>query len=207
MNLYIDAALELNILNDEQISFIEDIWSKDDNLSVHLTGAAGTGKTFIALHCVLEFLTSSDSSNLVLFVCQTTSLSLHFCRWLLVRLKRSPRLHNSILNRIRFLACGKRENQSFRIKLSKNGDLYDVAVKIPKDADFGIAIFDESHHAFCKSTVLSQEYKILLQCLLSEEHGCKCLLLSDSSQAYSTSSSVRIPSVNNEFSLKTSADL
>ena len=95
-------AFELDSLNDEQKKFILEVWKTNRKKRVHLKGAAGTGKTFVALHCVLDHLTEETIEEdilPVLFVCPTLSLSFHFTRWLLARLSRSNETRDRLLKR------------------------------------------------------------------------------------------------------------
>lgn len=99
LELYEKAVLKLNTLTSEQDKLRQ--YCKDEP-QVHIKGVAGTGKTFIALHLLLNHFTKRDYTN-VLFVCRNLALAFHFLRWVLIRLDTIKSKQDSLLKRMFFL--------------------------------------------------------------------------------------------------------
>ena len=97
---YYNTILRLNTLTAHQRQKLDEVRSIETN--VHVKAPAGAGKTFIALHQILELLHSSESSA-VLFVAPAVGLVLFVVRWIVQRVGGRERKVNRLLSRLQLL--------------------------------------------------------------------------------------------------------
>jgi superfamily I DNA/RNA helicase len=86
---------------------------------VHVMGPAGSGKTFVALHLILQVL-SGDALAHILFVVKNTALAYYVAKWLWVRVSTKPGSRQEevrqVLNRFHVLCGTALERASFSVE-------------------------------------------------------------------------------------------
>ena len=135
----------------------------DGSKNFHLSAAAGSGKTFVAVQRVLDTLKQHD--GMALFVAPTQSLCLHFLRWIAMMhagdlVERSQRAAiMALFRRLRLLhkpyACFRKVRmESNLLVLSDDKDV---------SYEFLVAVVDESHDIYrpcpCKGPDSAQMQK------------------------------------------------
>ena len=143
-----------------------------------MAGAAGSGKTFVGVHLILEKLRANPDANM-LFAAQTHGLVLFVAKWLAQRAACTVE-RDSILTRVHFmyaLAEGKQIEGPFEIELdtvAKEGRL--KLVPATTKPEYALVVVDEAHHV----TVVPGNKQII------QEHAAtgktELLYLSDLSQ-------------------------
>ena len=106
---------------------------------IHICGPAGSGKTFVGLHLLLEAV-QSDAALTVLVVAKNQSLLLSTVNWLCMRLGEDTRA--AVLRRTFMLHTPFDVPRAVRVSKSK-------LVTLPSDVtSFGLVVADEAHHLF-----------------------------------------------------------
>ena len=154
---------------------------------VHVRAPAGAGKTFIALHMMLEILLGAADSY-VLFVAKTRALGLFIAKWLTNRLPQEQlageatgeRLH--LLERLHVVApaAGGRLSRSDRprgVRLSADQRRFEFREVAEKRSKYGGVFVDEAHHLYMDLEVASIVTDLL------KMGTDKRMLLSDTSQS------------------------
>ena len=91
--MYEMTILRLDTLTPHQQQVLTEC-EKNDHQHVHIDAAAGTGKTFIALHRLLHILLN-DPEAMVLFVAKSPALAFFFVGWLVMRVEDVTAKHAS----------------------------------------------------------------------------------------------------------------
>lgn len=158
------------------------------NKDIHLKGAAGAGKTFVALHCIMNVLNSKvDTTARVLYVARNKPLCLFVIRWICHRVS-NPMERLAKLSRVEVLYAPLdaeplsvalvRDRIGFQPRPS--GPLQPT---VARTADgpappprYELIVVDEAHHIF-KSTASRESVGKLV------ELSSRMLLVSDLSQS------------------------
>ena len=194
--VYEATALKLNKLSEEQRKVIDDMRSSE-RPHAHITGPAGSGKTFIALHLALEVLRQDGN---VLFVSRNEALGFFFAKWCLGRL-RTQMTPKSAWERIERLfivstASGKTAISKCAFDASKSRI---SCSEIENDVTFALIIVDEAHNVYrttsarrltlarTQSLKKKNDTRALLEPILENktaaDSAAQVMLLSDASQS------------------------
>eukprot|EP01050_Picozoa_sp_SAG11_P015346 SAG11_NODE_1981_length_3967_cov_4.093330_1_plen_844_part_10 len=137
--------------------------------NLHIKAAAGAGKTFVALHYMLELL-QGDSNSCVLFVAKNMALAFFVAKWLVLRTDES-RGRRKLLSRLHLLYepidDGPREVELVRHTMQTTpivGGALD---------QYDLVVVDEAHHIFSNNK---------MRTVVQRYGGRRRLLLSDLSQ-------------------------
>ncbi|CAJ1407420.1 unnamed protein product [Effrenium voratum] len=142
---------------------------------LHLSAPAGAGKTFVALHYVLNTLTSS--SGYVVYVAPSKCLCLQFLTWLATRVghgSKDARKVEAMLGKVKVIHFPYDRLQTAGIDRASR-----ITLKVGKDtlpSGMVLAIFDESHDIFRPGHARRLAEKAF-------NEATQCLLLSDQSQS------------------------
>ena len=185
------AILALDKLTVHQTAKLEELRGQD---RVHLYAPAGAGKTFVALHMILQalFVPSGDEAEhvRVLFVAKNEALALFVVKWLLVRCEGEDQKRR-MLESLHILyqpsdATAPREMVLMKATLN-DGRLSTEAVERAEKYD--IEVVDEAHHVYSDASVRVEVEKYtapLLASCLPDSPGPgfpRLLILSDLSQS------------------------
>jgi len=195
LQLYEKTALKLDTLTSEQEDLLEKymILEKRKGVShLHIKGVAGTGKTFLALHILLESLNENKGKNDILFVCRNPPLAFHFMKWIYRRLDSSIKQKN-LFQRMSFLTT----KGLAQIGIGSDGKML-MEYKDMEDKKFGYIIIDECHEVFKNNTKIDSIQK-LLEIILEKNLDCTKIMLSDPSQA--SSSNITYPEGFTDFTI------
>ena len=157
---------ELTTHQKEKLENIEDLLC---NGAVHLSSPAGAGKTFVAVQCACNQITTR-SEGLVLFAAPSIGLGLYFFQWLLQRCAKDISLEH-LLSRIVVMTS---PYESF-LSLHNEGGILKPRCLSEKKMQFILAVVDEAHDVF-----RCTDYNIFFNFKVEAE---QCLLLSSKSQA------------------------
>ena len=106
---------------------------------MHLSAVAGSGKTFLAVHIVLETLKST--SGQILFIAPSLPLCFYFIRWLGRRSKHEGIFLKSLLDRVVILT----PNTNFMKLVVKGGCLVGNPSSTLSESKFELTVVDEAH--------------------------------------------------------------
>jgi hypothetical protein len=130
---------------------------------VHLMGPAGSGKTFVALHLILQALTD-DASVYILFVVKNTALAYFVAKWLWTRVSTNRGSRQAevrqVMNRFHVLCGTALERASFAVE----GGL--LVRKEVTDADVQLRLFLAAHPAMgetCQNAMQSGDKDVTKQ--------------------------------------------
>ena len=182
---------------------------------VVINGRAGSGKTYLALHFILERLTISNKINgkendgIILFCFNAESLGNEIVKWLCTRLGDSSSINekNEKLRRVHFLYnIGEKPGLLYQIQIDESFGEPELMVDYDSldDAiiyEYDLIVVDEGHHIFKKSgggflyrntfsRFLSKDKKRRkkIKRILKKNKHAQVMILCDSSQAPSTQS-------------------
>jgi hypothetical protein len=138
---YATSVLMLDQLTPHQAEKLDLCLATDED--IHLRAAAGGGKTFVALHLILQMLMRKGKR--VLFVARNRPLAMQVAKWVAQRVKGSSK-RASALSRLQLLVHPFGEGPR-AITLHK--DLL-VASPVGFDADvvYDLQVIDECHHIY-----------------------------------------------------------
>ena len=139
-NAYEASVLKLDKLTPHQEERLAQCRGERD---VHLKAPAGGGKTYIALHRILEKLMAGNQKALVLFVAKNQALSHLICTWICQRLKDNPMQRLAVLSRL-FLLFDPMEDGPREVSL-REGRLTFAAASSHR---FTMVVVDEAHHVY-----------------------------------------------------------
>eukprot|EP00729_Bicosta_minor_P007791 gene7791-8950_t len=177
-------------------------------LRSHVTGPAGCGKTFVALHMVLKMLQQRGSDSFgagtILFVGKNEALCIFFVNWIVQRLRKVKTMKwklvkQVIQKRVRALHTSPFGSGFFEPSFDKQGNVRlkpdsTSLARAGRDQVLAFVIVDEAHHIFGNNAIKADRTRVTELC----EHAKRCLLLSDISQG-TTAKTVSFP----EFAAKT----
>ena len=156
---------------------------------VHVTGPAGCGKTFIALHMVVDLIEAAGSTSKsisqespILFVGKNEALCRFFVNWILLRLRKKKKTKAAkvaMSDYVRVLHTSPFEDQVFALDFGSGGKMDFVKAKV--SSNHSLVIVDEAHHIFAAGAGPSADdaAKVTELCLTAG----RSLLLSDISQS------------------------
>ncbi|CAK9024442.1 Uncharacterized protein SCF082_LOCUS16621 [Durusdinium trenchii] len=144
----------------------------DGSQHFHLKAAAGSGKTFVAAHKVVNTLLEKDEGR-VLFVAPCKSLCLHFVRWLLA-MDTGFGAEERICSRLKLMCEPYKSFMTVSVTDKKQLQLPEEKSSV--EAQFILAVVDEAHDIF-RSDVDQGLLKETLR------RSNQCILLSDLSQS------------------------
>eukprot|EP00729_Bicosta_minor_P001740 gene1740-6643_t len=156
----------------------------------HVTGPAGCGKTFIALHMVLDMLGSTvgkagSASPSVLFVGKNEALCVFFVNWIVQRLRKLPTMKWKMVKQVITHSVRALHTSPFRPGFSKpRFDKHGGVRLVPDESSsmpeepFAFVIVDEAHHIFGNGANVDDRERATKLCNSAD----RCLLLSDISQ-------------------------
>ena len=173
---YERSLLSLTELTQHQTKALQELRESgtDEHGVIHLSAAAGAGKTFIAVKWVLDHLRMS--SGQALYIAPNKALLFHFIRWLLAFAQADRDLSSRHLSRLLVLYEPYHQVQVPVIQ----------GIKIllePATVDLQacqVKVLDEAHGIFCADT------DALIQDRLKRYNARRTVLLSDLSQGSST---------------------
>jgi hypothetical protein len=139
--------------------------------NIHIKAPAGAGKTFVALHYMLQLL-QADSNAYILFVAKNRPLALFVSRWLSKRIPNARR-RKRLLGRLHLLSAPLQEGP--RSISEVNGSLR-MAPTTGGSRKYDLVVIDEAHHVFREGGLGSTA-------LVYAPEGTRLILLSDVSQS------------------------
>lgn len=172
---------------------------------VHVTGPAGCGKTFIALHMVVDLIEAAEQSsgtlskeNPILFVGKNKALCMFFVNWISNRLRKNKKTKVAIAlveAYLRVLHTSPFGDQVFAMKFTSSTHVDLVSETV--SATYALVIVDEAHHIFATGGNGGDCRRVTHLCTSASQS----LLLSDISQTES-SGDVVFPPGHNDVVLK-----
>lgn len=163
---------------------------------VHVTGPAGCGKTFIALHMVVDLIEAAEQSsgilskeNPILFVGKNKALCMFFVNWISNRLrKKKAKIAIALVEAyLRVLHTSPFGDQVFAMKFTSSTHVDLVSETV--SAKYALVIVDEAHHIFATGGNAEDCRRITHLCTSASQS----LLLSDISQTESADNVVFPP--------------
>lgn len=155
---------------------------------VHVTGPAGCGKTFIALHMVIDLIEAAElvsgtlsKESPILFVGKNEALCRFFVNWIFHRLrkKKKTKAAKALLSAyIKVLHTSPFEGHVFSLQFGSGGGKIGFA-KEHVSSNHALVIVDEAHHIFASGRNADDAANITALCT----HASQSLLLSDISQS------------------------
>ena len=180
LTFYERSLLSLTDLTEHQNEVLQELRDAGTHEQgvIHLSAAAGAGKTFIAVKWVLDHLRMS--SGKVLYIAPNKALVFHFIRWLLA----SAHADRDSLSRYlsRLLVLYEPYDQVQVPVINGNQILFESATVDLEPCQ--VKVLDEAHCIFCADT------DSLIQDRLKSYSARSTVLLSDLSQGSSTTFSV-----------------
>ena len=171
---YEGTLLSLSDLTEHQEKKLQALERIGPGNDIHLSAAAGCGKTFVAIRHLLNKLVIWEGP--VLYVAPNKALVLHFLQWLLTfAVAQSQLTVSDLLARLMVMfepfdcfMCPSIEGNRLELVHTNSGEV---------DVEFLMLVIDESHHLFCSgSDCMKQE-------MLKKIPAGQKLLLSDLSQS------------------------
>ncbi len=176
--MYEQAVLQLEQLTPHQERRLAECRDSPRTL---LDAPAGAGKTFLALHLMLETITK-ESDKKVLFASSNPALGFFIARWILERRHaKSPCEAGSILERIHILFIKGDSLSLNELVLIDDGLLEFSKDVIAEDScSYALVVVDEAHFIFSQETL-----RVRIE-QFAKRNKTRVLLLSDTSQAETT---------------------
>lgn len=154
----------------------------------HISGPAGCGKTYIALHMVLQHLERLQScSGLlepVLFVAKNEGLAVFFVNWIVQRMLKNKKKHGTFQQIVKFISKSVYVIHSspftdtvYAPDFIANGRL--IFVPQTHDRTYSFVVVDEAHHIFDFAAHEGDRHRVTRLC----SAAANSLLLSDISQS------------------------
>ena len=176
---YEQSILMLDQLTPHQEAKLAECRASVDD--VHIQAPAGAGKTFVALHRILEMLKEKESEAIILFVARNPALCVFVAKWLNERLQKK---HSGFGDR-------KREKKLARVHAlfhpfsmgprSAGIDRGRIAFKTASEATaskpYSLLVVDEAHHLY-----RDDQMRVAIEDFVTPE-ATRRLLLSDISQS------------------------
>eukprot|EP00435_Cladocopium_sp_Y103_P066112 s485_g28.t1 len=148
--------------------------STDEQRVIHLSAAAGAGKTFLAVKWVLDHL--KMSSGKVLYIAPNKALVFHFMRWLLAFAHADRDSSSAYLARL-LVVCEPYDQVQMPVIKGNQILLASVASDLEP---YQVKVLDEAHSIF------TSDKDLLIQERLRTYSARNTILLSDLSQGSST---------------------
>eukprot|EP01043_Picozoa_sp_COSAG02_P002431 COSAG02_NODE_56_length_43700_cov_33.650765_2_plen_1893_part_00 len=164
---YYSSILRLNKLTAHQRKQLDKV--RDTEKSVHVKAPAGAGKTFIALHLMLEVLQDDASNTSVLFAAPAAGLAFFVVRWIVERVGGRERKINRLLSRLHLLFAP--------FDVPSIATIKDSGIKtrsVERCKDYSLVVIDEAHHIFRDDR---------LRTTVESYSAARYMLLSDVSQS------------------------
>ena len=150
---------------------------------VHLTAAAGAGKTFVAQKIVLDLLKDPSRDGIILFSARSVPLCLFFVKWLVKSSEaEDEQMIKTIVERVQVLYAPYKQGP-LAVKLNEEkGEIEFVGVpEGGKVQSMLLVVEDEAHHTYG-----DPELKLQVERQILRWAPCHRLLLSDVSQSQGT---------------------
>eukprot|EP00729_Bicosta_minor_P021671 gene21671-35325_t len=159
----------------------------------HIQGPAGCGKTYIALHMVIEHLESSGKASVcsapILFVARNQGLCIFFINWIVQRLLKDKKKHGSyktimglVSRSIRVLHSSPFADTVYTPEFRSSGSQLELIEHSgARDQNYTFVVVDEAHHIFATAAHDGDRDRVQLLCSAASN----TLLLSDISQSLS----------------------
>ena len=178
-NLYEDNLLALSELTKHQKEKLSEMQSSN---KIHLAAPAGAGKTFLAIHFLVDMLRNASSGR-VIYITRSKELVYHFLQWITMRLaslfprKRiMAKIQDAFSRMIVVYEQDGRYSKCYRPEVAETTSRFlELKALRPVDAreNFALVIVDECHNIFRPDV----SYDFM------ERVHCHRLLLSDASQS------------------------
>ncbi|CAL1127885.1 unnamed protein product [Cladocopium goreaui] len=180
LTFYERSLLSLTVLTKHQNEVLQELRDAGTHEQgvIHLSAAAGAGKTFIAVKWVLDHLRMS--SGKVLYIAPNKALVLHFIRWLLAFAHADRDSSSRYFSRL--LVLYEPYDQVRVPVINGNQILFESATVELKPCQ--VKVLDEAHCIFCADT------DSLIQDRLKSYSARSTVLLSDLSQGSTATFSV-----------------
>eukprot|EP01050_Picozoa_sp_SAG11_P009216 SAG11_NODE_852_length_6874_cov_2.914391_2_plen_1844_part_00 len=163
---YESSILRLTKLTNHQRNALSRCAS-DSNL--HIKAAAGAGKTFVALHFMLEQLQASSDAR-VLFIAKNMALAVFVSKWLAHRVELTSDVKRRKLLRRMHLLFAPMDDGPREVKLDRRTMQTAPTAALPS---YDLIVVDEAHHIYSDESLRS---------MVEGYIGSRRLLLSDISQ-------------------------
>eukprot|EP00438_Fugacium_kawagutii_P033580 Skav205230 [mRNA] locus=scaffold1794:106907:109339:+ [translate_table: standard] len=166
LNHYARSLLTFTQLTQHQQIKLKELCRYPDE-DVHLTAAAGSGKTFVALRYALRKLRASGPGvGKVLYICPRRPLIFHFVHWLLVQAKFVLRdtLKNDLLQRL--VVMHEPYKRFMSVVIQDSCIVLEELASQPKG--ILLAILDEAHDVLTTKISLFQEVDAQQKLMLSD---------------------------------------
>ena len=170
-NVYEASVLKLDTLTPHQEERLADSRGERD---VHLKAPAGGGKTYVALHRMLEVLEEGNQRGMVLFVAKNRALSHLICTWICKRLADRPMQRLAVLSRL-YLLFDPVEEGPREVTLLEGHLTFALSSEA---RDFTMVVVDEAHHVYSDPRLRAKAEQYVTEGITQR------LLLSDVSQSY-----------------------
>eukprot|EP00931_Biecheleriopsis_adriatica_P005170 TRINITY_DN10670_c0_g1_i4.p1 TRINITY_DN10670_c0_g1~~TRINITY_DN10670_c0_g1_i4.p1 ORF type:complete len:1418 (+),score=320.03 TRINITY_DN10670_c0_g1_i4:584-4255(+) len=176
VHLYERCLLQLENLTEKQKAVVKRFTASDESCNLHLKGPGGSGKTFVALHMILDWLRApSSAETFVILVTSTEALAIFVIAWMRARLRgqSKKRMESRFHLLIPPFNSGPKQ---FRVENDQT-----VKLEQAHEAEkYGLVFVDEAHHIFHKDTAAAEREAV-------QKHiravGARSVIISDSSQA------------------------
>ncbi|CAE6961311.1 unnamed protein product [Symbiodinium sp. KB8] len=179
-NLYEDSLLALSELTKHQK---EKLCEMQNATRIHLAAPAGAGKTFLAIHFLVDILRQASSGRII-YITRSKELVYHFLQWMTMRLaalfprKRiMAKIQDAFRRMIVVYEQDGQYSKCYRPEVAETTSRFlELKALRPVEAQekFALVVVDECHNIFRPD--VSYEFMELVRC-----H--RLLLLSDASQS------------------------
>ena len=153
-NLYEDNLLALSELTKHQKEKLSEMQSSN---KIHLAAPAGAGKTFLAIHFLVDMLRNASSGR-VIYITRSKELVYHFLQWITMRLaslfprKRiMAKIQDAFSRMIVVYEQDGRYSKCYRPEVAETTSRFlELKALRPVDAreNFALVIVDECHNIF-----------------------------------------------------------
>lgn len=183
--IYSNLLSQMNQLSPHQRAKLQECETANH---VHISGPAGCGKTFLALHMVIDLIEAAEMAlgplsreAPLLFVGKNEALCLFFINWIKQRLCKTNKTGvalSLVATYIQVLHTSPFEDQTFGVTFSSDGMVKLVARKA--SAKYSLVIVDEAHHIFAAANDAPDDPKRIATLCANADQS---VLLSDISQS------------------------
>ena len=159
---YMAVLVQLDKLTLHQKDRVRDCFKHNDCPIIHIKGPAGAGKSFVAMHVVLEVIRRKHpTQKRILLVAPNPAMCLFFGHWLLSRTKKDPLVSEECRIDILHLGKGSALTDSVHKVQTLDFDYTHRTVAFADrrarpgnaaDGSYELVIIDEAQHVFSGST-------------------------------------------------------
>jgi hypothetical protein len=156
--MFESSLLMLQSLTPHQVEKFKELMGLMNHVSdsseakhLQLAGPAGSGKTFIALHQILQTL-HEDEAAFVVFVAQNSALAHFVAHWMYTRTKDG---NTQICSRLHIL-CGPGLDSHCHFRVLGGKPMVQKFEQIGKDIEYSLLVVDEAHHLYSQESLVKR---------------------------------------------------